>query len=85
MPTITDTNTSWTGIKRKFKVEGNGMVRARWEDDEGWTEIYSERKWKKMMERAYLILAPENNGDLPPRLIVAVPKKTDIVGKLEIY
>ena len=62
-------------MKRRFKVEGNGMVRARWEDDEGWTEIHSEREWKEMMERAYEIPAPEDNGDLPRRLIVAVPKK----------
>ena len=45
-----DTSTSWIGVKRKFKVEGNRMVRARWEDDEGWTEIHLEREWKEMME-----------------------------------
>ena len=51
------------------------MVRARWEDDEGWTEIYLEREWKEIMERTYEIPAPENNGNLSRRLIVAVPKK----------
>ena len=75
LPTITDTSTSLTGVKRKFQVEGNGMVRARWEDDEGWMKIYSEREWKEMMEWAYEIPAPKDNGDLPCRLIVAVPKK----------
>ena len=38
-------------------------------------ETYLERKWKEIIEWAYEILALENNGDLPRRLIVAVPKK----------
>ena len=62
-------------MKQKFKVEANGMIRARWEDDESWTKIHSKREWKEMMEQAYEISAPENNGDLPYRLIVAVLKK----------
>ena len=75
MPTITNTSTSWTGVKRKFKVEGNGMVHARWEEDEGWTEIHLEREWKEIMEQAYEIPVPKDNGDLPRCLIVAVLKK----------
>ena len=55
------------------------MVRARWEDDEGWTEINSKREWKEMMERVYEILALEKNGDLPHHLIVAVPKKKTLL------
>ena len=62
-------------MKQKFKVEGNEIVRARWEDDEGRTEIHLEREWKKMIEQIYEIPAPENIGDLPRRLILAVPKK----------
>ena len=60
------------------------MVCARWEDDKGWTEIHSEREWKEMMERAYAILVPEDNWDLPYRLIIVVPKKS-IVSRLQIY
>ena len=63
-------------MKQKFNVDSNGMVRARWEDDEGWTEIHSERKEKEMIEQAYEIPAPEDDGDLPRYLIVAVPKKS---------
>lgn len=55
------------------------MVRASWEDDEGWTEIHSEQEWKEMMKRAYEIPAPENNGNLSRRLVVVVPKKTALL------
>ena len=55
------------------------MVRAIWEDDESWTEIYSEQEWKKMIERACEIPAPEDNGDLLCHLMVAIPKKALLV------
>ena len=51
------------------------MVRARWEDDENWTEIHSEREWKEMIKQEYEIPVHENNRDLSHCLIVAVPKK----------
>ena len=51
------------------------MVCGRYEDDKDWTEIYSEKKWKEMMEWAYEIPAPKKNGDLPRHFIVAVLKK----------
>ncbi len=70
-------------MKRKFRVEGDGVVRATWDDDEGWTEIYSEREWKEMMQRASEIPAPEDNGDFPRRLVVSVPRKKGIVSRLE--
>ena len=63
-------------------MEGNGMVRARWDNDEDWTETYSEREWNEMMKQAYKILAPKDNEDLLRRLIVAIPKKS-IVNRLE--
>ena len=62
-------------MKRKFKVKSNRIILARWEDDEGWTEIHLEREWKEMIERAYKISKPKNNKDLLRHLIVAVPKK----------
>ena len=40
---------SWIGIKRKFRVESDGLVCATWDDDKGWTKINSEQEWKKMM------------------------------------
>ena len=39
---------SWTGIKRKFRVEGDRLVRATWDDDESQIEMNSEREWKEM-------------------------------------
>lgn len=36
------------------------------------------------MEQAYKILMPEDNGNLPCCLIIAMPKKI-IVSKLKIY
>ena len=35
MPKIADTSITWTVVKRKFRVEGNRIVRASWEDDKG--------------------------------------------------
>ena len=56
-------------------MKGSGMVRAIWEDYEGWTEIHLEQKWKEMMKRVYEIPAPKDNGGLPRYLMVAVSKK----------
>ncbi len=70
-------------MKQRFRVEDNEVIRASWKDDEDWMEIYSEREWKEMMDQACKIPAPKNNGGLPRRLIVAVPKKIGIVNKLE--
>ncbi len=62
-------------MKRRFRVEDNKVLRASWEDDEDRTEIYLERKWKEMMNRACEIPAPEDNGGLPHHLVVVVPQK----------
>lgn len=40
---------TWIGMKQKFKIEGGIVIRATWDNIEGWTKIYSERKQKKMM------------------------------------
>ncbi len=74
---------SLTGMKRKFRVEGDGVVGATWDDDEGWTEIYLEREWKEMMQRACEIPSPEDNGVCSRRLVVSVPRKKGIVSRLE--
>ena len=42
-------------------------------------EIYSEQEWKEMMKQACEIPAPEDNGDLPYCLMVAIPKKVLLV------
>ncbi len=47
-------------------------------------EIYSEREWKEMIYRACEIPAPEDNGGLPRRLVVAMPKKRGIVSRLKM-
>lgn len=78
-----DTSISQTGVKQKFKLEGNGIVRTNWEDDEGQTEIYSKREWKKMIEWAYKILVLEGNRSLSRYLMAAVPKIKGIVSRLE--
>ncbi len=64
-------------------MEDNGVIRASWEDDEDWTEIHSKREWKEMMDQVCEIPAPEDNGGLPRRLVVAVPKKKGIISRLE--
>lgn len=38
-------------IKQKFRIEGNRVVNASWEDDENWMEIYSKKKYKKMIKQ----------------------------------
>ncbi len=58
-------------------------TRASWEDNKDKTEIHWEREWKEMMDRAYKIPVPEDNGSLPRHLVIAVPKKRDIISKLE--
>ncbi len=83
MATNADTSMSWTGMKRKFRVEGDGVVFATWDDDEGWTEIYSEREWKEMMQQVFEITSPEDNGGFPRRLLVSVPRKKGMVSRLE--
>ncbi len=65
-------------------MEDNRVIRASWEDDEDWTEIHSEREWKEMIDQACEITAPEDNGGLLRRLVVAVPKKKGIVSRLEM-
>ena len=35
---------TWTFMKQKFGVEGDRVVRATWDKDEGWTKIHLERK-----------------------------------------
>ena len=70
-------------MKRKFRVEGDGLVRTTWDDDEGWTEINSEREWKEMMQRADEIPASEDNGGFPRRLVVSVLRKKGLVSRLE--
>ena len=64
-------------------MEDNWVMRASWEDDEDWTEIHSEREWKEMMDQACEIPAPEDNGGLPRRLVVAVPKKRGMVSRFK--
>ena len=59
------------------------MVRATWDDDEGWTEINSEREWKEMMQRTGEIPAPKDNGGFPHCLIVSVLRKKGLVSRLE--
>lgn len=66
---------SWTGLKRKFIVEDKGITHTSWEDNEDGTEIYLEKKQKKMMDQIYEISLSEDNGNLPYCLVVAVPKK----------
>ena len=34
----------WTAIKRTFRVKGDGVVHATWDEDEDQTEIHLERK-----------------------------------------
>ena len=70
-------------MKRKFRVEGDGVVFATWDDDEDWTEIYSERKWKEMMQRTCEIPAPEDNGGFPRRLVVSMSRKKGVVSRLK--
>ena len=70
-------------MKRKFRVEGDEVVRATWDKDEGWTEIYLEREWKEMIQYAYEIPVSKNNGDFPRRLVVYVLKKKGLVNRLE--
>ncbi len=65
-------------------MEENRVIRASWEDDEDWTEIHSKRELKEMIDRACEIPALEDNGGLPRRLVVAVPKKKGIVSRLEM-
>ncbi len=72
----------WTGVIERFRVDNNRVIRASWEDDEDWTEIHLEREWKEMIDRACKIPTPEDNGGLPHQLVVAVPKKRDIVSRL---
>ncbi len=67
----------------RFRVEDNEVIRTSWKDDKDWTEIYSKRKWKEMMDQAYKIPAPEDNGDLPRHMVIAVPKKKIIICRLE--
>lgn len=62
-------------MKQRFRVEDNKVIHTSWEDNEDQTEIYSEEKWKKMLDWVYEILVPEDNRVLLPRLIVTVPKK----------
>ena len=83
LATNADTSMNWTGMKRKFRVEGDGVVCATWDYDEGWTEIYSEREWKEMMQRAFEIPAPKNNGGFSRRLVVSVPRKKGIVSRFK--
>ncbi len=84
LSTNADTNIIWIGVKRRFRLEDNGVIRASWEDDEDWIEIHSEREWKKMVDRAYEISVLENNESLPRRLVIVVPKNKDIVSRLEM-
>ncbi len=65
-------------------MEDNGVIRASWEDDEDWIEIYSESEWKEMIDRACEIPASKDNGGLLCCLVVAMPKKKSIVNRLEI-
>ena len=46
-------------------------------------EIYSEREWKEMMQRACEIPAPENNGGFSRHLVVFVPGKKGLINRLE--
>ncbi len=62
-------------MKQRFKVEDNRVIYTSWENDEDWTEIYLETKWKEMRDWVCKILAPEDNRGLPHRLVVAVQKK----------
>ena len=41
--TNADTSMSWIGIKRKFKIKGDGVVFAILDNNESQTEIYLER------------------------------------------
>ncbi len=47
-------------------------------------DIYSERRQKEMMDWVYEISVPKDNGDLLCHLVVAMPKKKGIIGRLEI-
>ncbi len=73
----------WIGVKRRFRVEDNGVIRANCDDDEDWTEIHSEREQKEIIDWACEIPAPEDNRGLPRRLVVAIQKKKSIVNRLE--
>ncbi len=46
-------------------------------------EIYSEREWNETIDWACKIPVLEDNGDLPRRLVVALPKKRGVVSRLE--
>ncbi len=73
-----------TGVKQRFRVEDNGVICASWKDDKDWTEIYLKTEQKKMIDQAFMILATEDNGDLPSRLVIVVLKKRGIINRLEI-
>lgn len=40
---------SWTSVKWRFRVESDRAIRASSQDNEGWTDIYSKREYKKMI------------------------------------
>ena len=64
-------------------MDNNKVIRAGWEDDKDKTEIYLEKKWKEMIDWASKIPAFKDNVGLPCHLIIAVPKKKDIVNRLK--
>ncbi len=62
LPMNVDSTMGSTGVKKRFRVKDNAIIHVSWKDDEDWTEIHSEREWKKMMDGTYEILALKDNG-----------------------
>ena len=64
-------------------MEDDGVVCATWNEDEGWTKIYSEREWKEMIQWAFEIPASKDNRGFLRRLVISVPRKKGLVNRLE--
>lgn len=74
---------SQTGMKQKFRIEDDGVVRITWDNKKGQTEIYSERKQKEMIQQTQEISAPKNNRGFSHCVIVSMLKKNRFASRLE--
>lgn len=75
---------NWISLKQRFKIEDNRVVGANLKDNKNWIEVHIQRIYKEIMKRVWEILVLEDNRYLTCYLIVFVPKKKNIISRLEI-